>query len=165
MKKVLKIMLRVYAIFSMCIVTILIIGGIVVLINFGKITAFAIGKVVDNYNTEINNFISDYFTAAIPDDSIQFESLQTIKGGGLQAAFRLDDKAMADIDINSYKDMSNEEILSELGITAADIPAEIMPLLSTVKETLVLDFKDKNGNAIFNRAISSKELSELLKTR
>ena len=111
-KKVLGIILRVYAIFCMCVVTILIIAALITWINFGRITASVVEKVVDNYNYELNEFIHSYFAASVPDDSIQFESLQTIKGGGLQAAFRIDNNALADIDINSFKDKNGNAILN-----------------------------------------------------
>ena len=159
MKKVLKIILRVYAVFCTCVFTLLLIAGIVAWANRGKITAKVIENVVENFNTEINGVVSGYFAASIPDNSIQFESIQTVKGGGLQAAFKVND----DTDFGEYRNKSNEEIISELGITAADIPAEIMPVLLMLKETLVLDFKDKNGNPAFNRAIPSEEIMKLLK--
>ena len=163
MKKILKTALKVYAIFSMCIVTILLITAIVVWISFGKITAFAVEKVIDNYNTELNEIVTGYFRTAIPDNSIQFRSLQTISGEGLQASFRVNNNILSGVDINSFQNKTNEEIISELGITINDIPNEIRSLLAITKQALVLDFVDANGNAVINRRISSKEIEELLK--
>lgn len=42
MKKVLKIVYRVYAVFCMCVTAILFIGAIVLLINFGRIVTFLV---------------------------------------------------------------------------------------------------------------------------
>ena len=165
MKKVLKIALRVYSIFCMCVVTILLIAGIVVLINFGKITAYFLGKVVDSYNTEINMAISSFLDTSIPDNSIQFKSITTVKGGGLLAEFNVNDNLVNGVNIGDYQGLSNEELIAELGITADSIPAEFLPMLQMVKETLVLDFVDANGNQILNRTITSKEITELLQSR
>ena len=158
LKKILKIALRVYTIFCACVFTVLLIAGITAWVNRGKITAKVIENVVENYNSEINDVISGYFETAAAGNSVKFESIQTVKGGGLQAAFSVNDN----MDLNGYKDKSNEELIAELGLTANDIPDEIKPLLSMVKETLVLDFKDKNGKDVFSRAISTKEIMELL---
>ena len=160
MKKILGIILRVYAVICMSIVTLFLITAMVVLFNFGRITAFAIEKVVDNYNIELNDIISNVFSTSITNKDIKFESIQTVAGGGLQASFSINNSAAAGIDLNNYQNKSNDEIISELGITVDDIPAEIKSLLLITKQTLVLNFKDLNGNEI-NRAITAEEIQKL----
>jgi len=161
-KKVLKIIFRVYAIFCICVTTLLLIAAIIIWANFGKITGKVLELVVDKYNTEINTAVSTFFTSAITDDSIRFDSIKTLKGGGLQADFTINNNAVSREDLASYAQKTNEELLSEFGITATDIPPDILPLLTTVKQSLVLDFKDNNGNPVLSREITSEEITKLL---
>jgi len=158
-KKVLKVIGRVYTVICVVITSLLLIAAIVVWANFGRITGKVLEVVIDNFNTEINSAVSTYFTTAVTDDSIKFNSIQTVKGGGLQADFTV---AASKEEIAGYAEKTNEELLSEFGITAADIPLEILPLLTTVKQSLVLDFKDDNGNPVLSREISSQEIMKLL---
>jgi hypothetical protein len=162
-KKVLKIIITVYAIVSMVIVTVLIIGAVVIRANFSRITSFAIEKTVDNFNAEINDIISSHLAVSVKDNSISFESLKTIPSGGLQASFNVDSSALSGIDMQSYQDKSNSEIISDLGITLNDIPQEVITFLKMAGQTLVLDFKDRNGNEIINRALSTKEIEDFLR--
>jgi len=161
-KKVLKVIWRVYSVFCVVITSLLLIAAIVVWANFGKITGKVLEFAVDNFNTEINTAVSTYFAAAVTDDSIKFNSIQTVKGGGLQADFTINNNAVSKEEIAGYAEKTNEELLSEFGITAADIPSEILPLLTTVKQSLVLDFKDNNGNPVLSREITSQEIMKLL---
>jgi len=161
-KKVLKVIYRVYSIFCVCVTSLLLIAAIVVWANFGKITGKALELVVDNFNTEINTAVSTFFTTAITDDSVKFNSIKTISGGGLQADFTVNNNAVSKEELASYAQKTNEELLSEFGITAADIPPDILPILSTVKQSLVLDFKDNNGNPVLSREITSEEITRLL---
>jgi len=110
----------------------------------------------------VNTAVSTYFASAITDDSIKFDSIKTISGGGLQADFTINDKAVSKEELAGYAEKTNEELLSEFGITVADIPEDILPLLTTVKQSLVLDFKDNNGNPVLSREITYKEIMELL---
>ncbi len=162
MKKVLKAIFRVYSIFCVCVTTLLLIAAIVVWANFGKITGKALEIVVDNFNTEINSVVSTFFDTAITDDSVKFNSIKTLKGGGLQADFTINNNAVSKEELAEYSQKTNEELLSEFGITAADIPPDILPVLSTVKQSLVLDFKDNNGNPVLTREITSEEITKLL---
>jgi len=161
-KKVLKVIFRVYSIFCICVTTLLLIAAIVVWANFGKITGKALELVVNNFNSEINSVVSTFFTSAITDDSVRFDSIRTLKGGGLQADFTVNNNAFSREDLASYAQKTNEELLSEFGITAADIPPDILPILTTVKQSLVLDFKDNNGNPVLSREITSEEITRLL---
>ena len=164
MKAVLKTMLRVYSIFCMCLVTILLIAGIVVWANLGRITASVMERVVNKYNAELNMVISNYLRDSVPDNSIQFISINTVTGGGLHAAFRVNSDVVNDVDISSYQNKSNEEIIAELGITAKDMPGEIISVLSMAKQMLIIDIVDKNGDAVINRKITSEEIQRYLKT-
>jgi hypothetical protein len=147
----------------MFIVTLLLITLLVVWINFGRITSFIIGNVVNNYNSELNDIISNVFSELITDKSIQFESIKTVAGGGLQASFKVDNNVLSNVDIGNYQNKTNNEIISDLGITADNIPAEVKFLLTTTKQPLVLNFNDANGNPIINREISTREIQELLR--
>jgi len=160
-KKVLKVIGRVYAVFCVVITSLLLIAAIVVWANFGRIAGKALEIVVDNFNPQINSVVSTYFSTAITDDSIKFNSIQTVRGGGLQADFTIGNNVPRE-ELAGYAEKTNEELLSEFGITAADIPPEILPLLTTVKQSLVLDFKDNNGNPVLSREISSQEIMKLL---
>jgi len=160
-KKVLKVIYRVYSVFCVVVTSLLLIAAIVVWINFGRITGRALELVVDNFNTEINSAVSTYFAAAVTDDSVKFNSIQTVRGGGLQADFTIGNNVSKD-EIAGYAQKTNEELLSEFGITAADIPSEILPFLTSVKQSLLLDFKDDNGNPVLSREISSQEIMRLL---
>jgi hypothetical protein len=159
-KKVLKIIFRVYSIICTVLFTLLLIAAIVVWANFGKITGSVLTRVVSSYNTEINTIVSNFFTESIPADILQFQSIQTLSNGSLQASFQLENNAMTGIDISGFQNKSNIEILTELGITSADIPPEVKSILSLVKQTLVLDFKDRNGNLIINREITLEEIAD-----
>jgi len=161
-KKVLKIIYRVYSVFCVCVTSLLLIAAIVVWANFGKITGKALEIVVDNFNTEINSVASTFFATAITDNSFKFNSIKTISGGGLQADFTINNNAVSREEIAGYAQKTNEELISEFGITAADIPSEILPFLTTIKQSLVLDFKDNNGNPVLSREITSQEIMELL---
>lgn len=161
-KKVLKIIYTVYSIICVVIVSLLLITAIVIWANFGKITGKALEIAVDNFGTEINSALSSYLNSAITDDSIKFKSIKTLPGGGLQADFSIDTKSISMDEIAGYAEKSNEELLKEFGITAADVPKEFLPLLSTVKQSLVLDFKDDKGNPVLSREITAKEISQLL---
>jgi hypothetical protein len=134
---------------------------LVIWINFGKITGFALEKVVENFNTEINTAVSGFFAESI-DDSMKFGSIQTVDDGGIRASFVLDDSVISDPSFNSYLRKSNMQIIRELGITASDIPDEIKPLFSLVKQTLYIDFTDSRGNAIISRAVSLAEINEFM---
>ena len=163
MKKVFGIILKVYAVFSMCAVTILIIAALIILINFNKITSFAVEKAVNSFNTELNDLVSGFFSAAEIDNSIRFESIKTIQGGGLQASFIIDSAKMPDLNLIGYHNKTNEQIISDLGIIPDDIPGEVKTLLKMTKQKLVLDFKDTRGIPIIQREISAKEIEELLR--
>ena len=163
MKDVFRTVIRVYSIFCMCLVTLLLVVVIVVWANFGKITARVMENVINNYNTEINGFISNYFETLVPDNSVKFISMQTIEGGGFHAAFSVNDDAVNDVNISNYQEKSNEEILAELGITAKDLPAKIITLLSKAKEKIIIDFVDKNGSTVLNRTITSEEIKKFLR--
>jgi len=161
-KNVLKIILRVYCIICTVLFTAILITGIVVWANLGKITGTILVRVVDNFNTEINSIVSNFFSESVPQDIAQFQSIKTLDNGSLQASFQIENNAMAGIDIDSFQNKSNMEILEELGITSGDIPAEIKSILSVVKQTLVLDFKDRSGRTIINREITLEEISSFL---
>ncbi|MCL2185652.1 MAG: hypothetical protein FWB86_07360 [Treponema sp.] len=161
-KKILKIIYKVYSIFCVILVSLLIIASLVIIINFNKITSYAIEQVVDNYNEGINEMIAGYFESSVTDNSIEFVSFKTVPGGGLQASFNIDKNAIAGVDIANYKDKTNEELITELGITANDIPSEIKSLLLMTKQTLVLDFNDFSGNNVINRVIKPEDIKTLL---
>lgn len=161
-KKVLKIIYTVYSIICVVIVSLLLIVAITVWVNFGKITGKALEIAVDNFGTEINSALSSYINSAIIDDSVRFNSIRTIQGGGLQADFTVNTRVVSMDEIAEYAEKSNEELMAEFGITAADVPQEFLPLLASVKQSLVLDFKDDRGNPVLSREITAKEISELL---
>ena len=158
-KKALKIFLRVYSIICTVLFTILLIAAIVVWANIGKITGTVLTSVVNSYNAEINTIVSNFFAESVPSDILQFQSIQTLSNGSLQASFQLENNAMAGIDISGFQNKSNIEILNELGVTSGDISQEVKSILSLVKKTLVLDFKDKNGVTVINREITLEEIS------
>ena len=164
MKKALKIFLKVYSIFCMAVVTILLITGIIICINIGKITSFFINYFVDNYNTQLTEIISTHLSLSIPDNSIQIESIKSIQGGGLQATFVVNSNDLAGIDIEAFQGKTNAEILAELGISNKDIPDEIKRILSMSRGNLVLDFKDINGNMINNSVLTNAEITEFFNT-
>ena len=163
-KKVLKVIYKVYSIFCAVVTTLLLIAAITVWVNFGRITGKAIEIVVDNFNTEINSAIQSQINSAIPDGSVRFNSIKTIKGGGLQADFTVNTSVITMEEIAGYAEKTNEELLAEFGITAADIPREILPILSTVKQSFVLDFKDSKGNPVLSREITVNEIMKLLES-
>ena len=162
MFKILKIIFRVYSFICTFIVTLLLIAALIIGINFRKITSHFIGNVFNSYNTELNGIISGFFEN-LQDDSLQFVNVSAIQGGGLQAAFHVDNRVLKEYDVASFAEKTNEEIISELGLSLDAIPREVINILSMVKETLVLDFVDENGLTIFNREISSDEIVRLLK--
>ena len=159
MRKILKIIFRVYMVFCTCAFTIMLVTGTVVWTNFGNINSKLVEKAVDNFGPELNGVVAGFLSTAIPGNSIQFQSIQNTKGGGLQAGFKVND----DIDFSAYRNKSNQELIAELGLNIEDIPEQIKPLLMMVKETLILDFVDKNGKPVFNREFSPEDIKELLK--
>ncbi|MDR2965288.1 MAG: hypothetical protein LBU88_05895 [Treponema sp.] len=161
-KNVLKIVYRVYSIICVCITTILIIAAIIICANFGKITGKALELVVDNFNQEINTVISSFFAESITNDSIRFNSIRTIKGGGLQAEFSVNNNVVSSEEIASYAEKTNEELFEEFGITADTIPPDILTILGMVKQSLVLDFVDNNRKNVLSREITSAEIKKLL---
>ncbi|MDR2965843.1 MAG: hypothetical protein LBU88_08715 [Treponema sp.] len=161
-KKVLKIMYRIYSIFCVVITTILIIAAIIICVNFGRITGKALELVIYNFNNEINSVISSFFAASITNDSIKFNSISTVKGGGLQAEFSINNNVVSDEEIASYSEKTNEELFEEFGITSIDIPSDILMILGTVKQSLVLDFVDNNRKKVLSREITSAEIKKLL---
>ena len=165
MKKALDVFLRVYSIFCMCIVTLLIIIALVVWINFGRIAGFAIGKVVDNYNVELSNTISRFLANAAPDSLLQFQSIRTVEGGGLYLSFVVDDSDLAKVDIDSYQTKTNIEIINDIGITPQDIPDDIRSILAMVRQTLLIEIKDRRGTTVASRNVSSAEISEFFRTK
>ena len=163
MKRILKIILKAYMILCTALFSLLLIAAIIVLINFGKVTSFVIEKAVDNFNTELNSIVSGFFLDSMTDNTIQFESITTIPGGGLQASFTVDNSVVTDFDMNNIQNKTNMELIEEFGITLNDIPLEARNILSMVNQKLVLNFKDGNGNPVINREISSREIAEFLK--
>ena len=161
-KNIMKVVYRVYSIICVFITTVLIIAAIVVWANLGRITGKALEIAVDNFSTEINTAVSNFFVTAIPDDSVRFNSIRTLSGGGLQAEFTINNNIVPMEEIAGYAQKTNEELLVEFGITAADIPSEILPVLNMVKQSLVLDFTDNNGNQVLSREITSAEIARLL---
>ena len=164
MKNALMIFLKVYSIFCMVVVTMLLITGIIICLNIGRITSFFINYFVDNYNTQLTEIISTHLSLSIPDNSIQLESIKSIQGGGLQATFIVNNDVMAGIDIEAFQGKTNMEILTELGISNKAIPDEIKRLLSLSRGSLVLDFKDNNGNMLNNSVLTNTEITEFLNT-
>ena len=161
-KNVLKRVYRVYSVICVCITTILIIAAIATWVGFGNFAGKALEIVVANFNTEINTAVSTFFATVITDDSIRFNSIKTLSGGGLQAEFTVNNNVVSSEEIAGYAQKTNEELLQEFGITAADIPSAILPILSSVKQLLVLDFVDNNGNSVLSRDVTAAEIMRLL---
>ena len=167
LKKTGKIILRIYSVFCMVVTTILIIGTIIFFINIGKLSAVAIGQIIDTYNDQVTETASNIIAQTIPDGSVRIKSIATIEGGGIEADFILDENIIPNEtmeQIISYNNMSNQEIIEDLGITPEDIPSEVAVIVSIVRETLILDFEDTQGTPIINRVVTTQEISSFLKT-
>ena len=162
MNSTLKKIFRVYSYICAGIVTLLLIAGIIVWINFGRITASVAERLIDNYNAELNLLIASYFNSAIPGDSVRFESIRILDRRGLEASFSLDDRVIENIDFTSYDRKTNQELISEFGISVGAIPPQVKPLISRTASRLVLNFTDRSGNPVINREISSRDLEELM---
>ncbi|MCL2209387.1 MAG: hypothetical protein FWC19_03535 [Treponema sp.] len=163
MNSKLKTALRVYKIFSVCLISILIIAALIIWINIGKITVFALKKTLDNYNTEITEMISDYLASS--GESLGVKSIQVVNEEGVQALrfdFSFDARDLARVDINSYRNKSSKQIVSELGITPEDIPPQIKSLVQSTKLAVDIYILNDDDNIVFNRRIMPNEIAEFL---
>ena len=167
LKKAGKIILRVYSVFCMVFTTLFIIGVIVLLASIGRLSAMAIGQIIDSYNEQVTETASSYISHAVPDGSLRLKAIQTIEGGGIGADFILDENIIPEEtmeQIIGYNNMTNQEIIEDLGITPEDIPSEVAVIVSLVRETLFLDFEDTQGTPVINRVVTTNEISSFLKT-
>jgi hypothetical protein len=165
MNEKLKKILRVYEIFSVCFVSLLILAALLIWINIGKITRFAVGKAVDNYNTEITEIISDYLASS--GESMGFRAIQMTKQEGLEVLrfeFEVDNRDLIGVDIDSLHNKSSKELASEFGITPDGIPSQAKSLVQSSKMAVDIYIYDWDDNLVFNRLIMPDEIADFLKT-
>jgi len=158
-----KKVLRVYEIFSVCLISLLILTALIIWINFGRITVFAIEKALDNYETEITELVSEYLAAS--GESMGVRSIQVTRNEGVQALsfeFSFDTTDLRSVGINTFHNKSSKEIVSELGISPDEIPQEIKSLVQTTKLAVDIYIYDENDNLAFNRLIMPNEIAEFL---
>jgi hypothetical protein len=142
----------------------LIIAVLIVWINIGKITVFALGKALDNYETEITELISDYLAAS--GDSMGVRAIQLTRQEGVQALrfeFTFDNRDLASVGIRTFPNKTSKQIVTELGITPEDIPDEIKSLVQSTKLAVDIYIYDENDNLAFNRLIMPDEIAEFLR--
>jgi hypothetical protein len=143
----------------------LIIAALIVWLNIGRVTVFAIGKALDRYNTEITELISDFFVTS--GESMGFRAIQMTEQDGIPALrfeFTFDSSDLASVNINSFHNMSSIEIASELGITPDEIPTEIKSLVQSTRLAVDIYIYDENDNVAFNRLIKPEEIADFLNT-
>ncbi|GHU98198.1 hypothetical protein FACS189483_05890 [Spirochaetia bacterium] len=158
MKRVFKKIFLVYSWICTAIVTVLIIASIVVFANLGKISAQIAHYVVKNYSDTAQNVLSNALTASFPDGSIQLELLSVNENDELQAVIKIDNSLLPEADIEKYLQMTNAEIIADIGITISDIPPNIYNILKTVTEPINVQIKNDRGEIVINRVITIKEL-------
>ena len=159
-----KKVLRVYEIFSVCLISLLILTALIVWINFGRITVFAIGKALDNYDTEITELISDYLAAS--GDSMEIKSIQMTRQEGVQALrfdFMFASRDLQNIGIDTFHNKSSQEIVRELGITPDEIPSEVKSLVQSTRLAVEICIYNEDDNLVFKRLIMPNEIAEFLR--
>ena len=166
LKRAGKIALRVYSVFCTVFTTLLIIGVIVLVVNIGRLSAMAIRWTIDNHNEQLVSFVSSALARAFPSGAIRLKAIRTIEGG-IEGQFILDENIIEEErmeEIRAYNNLTNQEIIEDLGLTPEDIPTEVARIVSLVKETLILDFEDTQGAPVIKRVVTTDEISSFLKT-
>jgi len=164
MNSKIKTAFRVYEIFSVCLISLLIVIGLIVWINIGRITVFAVEKALDNYGTEITGIISEFLESS--DDSMGVKSIQITNEDGVQALrfdFTFDRMDLASVNINSFPNKNSKEIVTELGITPEDIPPQIKSLVQSTKLAVDIFIFDETDTLAFNRRLTPAEIADFLK--
>jgi archaellum component FlaF (FlaF/FlaG flagellin family) len=160
--KVLKTILLVYMGICTFLFTILLIGALVAWLNIGKITSYALNTAVDNYNTEINRFANDYFKGEIPNNHLQFTSIKTQSDGSIAASFTLSNAVISSADTGSFNNKTARQIINDIGMAPRDLPIDINPLSSIIKQKWYIDFLDENGFIAASREVTLAELAQFL---
>ena len=163
MNEKLKKVFRVYEIVSVSIISLLIVSALIIWINIGRFTVMAIGAVLDNYNEEVTELISDYFTHT--GQTMGFRAVQMTRQDNVPALsfeFTFDTNDLRSVNINSFHNKSSNEIVRELGITPSHIPDEIKSLVQSTKMAVDINIFDENDNLAFKRLIMPNEIADFL---
>ena len=158
MKKVLKKIFLVYSWICTALFTLLIIGTIVVFANLGKISAQIAHYAVKNYADTAQSVLSNALVTSFPDGSIQLELLSVNENDELEAVIKIDNNLLPEAEIENYLQMTNAEIIADIGLTLSDIPPNIQNILKTVTEPINIQIKNDRGKIVIKRAITIKEL-------